>query len=123
MEGDQFGSTCSGMEPLSGGGRGAGGVKGWWSLTAGEFKRTARGSPRARRCVGIGEITPVRGIPGVAPEAATAAAATTATAAEESQKLTNRTLTQSRTKSRSEEHTSELQSLRHLVCRLLLEKK
>src|SRR5437899_6623441 len=26
-------------------------------------------------------------------------------------------------KSRSEEHTSELQSLRHLVCRLLLEKK
>src|SRR5258705_1482428 len=28
-----------------------------------------------------------------------------------------------RTNSRSEEHTSELQSLRHLVCRLLLEKK
>src|ERR1039458_5504463 len=28
-----------------------------------------------------------------------------------------------RTRSRSEEHTSELQSLRHLVCRLLLEKK
>src|SRR5205814_6508743 len=27
-----------------------------------------------------------------------------------------------RTKNRSEEHTSELQSLRHLVCRLLLEK-
>src|ERR1035441_2342588 len=27
------------------------------------------------------------------------------------------------TKHRSEEHTSELQSLRHLVCRLLLEKK
>src|SRR5437899_4991617 len=27
------------------------------------------------------------------------------------------------TKERSEEHTSELQSLRHLVCRLLLEKK
>src|SRR5436853_5048700 len=26
-------------------------------------------------------------------------------------------------KGRSEEHTSELQSLRHLVCRLLLEKK
>src|SRR5258705_1909266 len=26
-------------------------------------------------------------------------------------------------KDRSEEHTSELQSLRHLVCRLLLEKK
>src|ERR1035441_10958138 len=29
----------------------------------------------------------------------------------------------SRLKIRSEEHTSELQSLRHLVCRLLLEKK
>src|SRR5205814_5394327 len=28
-----------------------------------------------------------------------------------------------RQQSRSEEHTSELQSLRHLVCRLLLEKK
>src|SRR5262245_64260379 len=28
-----------------------------------------------------------------------------------------------RSSSRSEEHTSELQSLRHLVCRLLLEKK
>src|SRR5205814_9829013 len=28
-----------------------------------------------------------------------------------------------RRKDRSEEHTSELQSLRHLVCRLLLEKK
>src|SRR5262245_63046085 len=28
-----------------------------------------------------------------------------------------------RTLDRSEEHTSELQSLRHLVCRLLLEKK
>src|SRR5437899_8258717 len=28
-----------------------------------------------------------------------------------------------RGRSRSEEHTSELQSLRHLVCRLLLEKK
>src|SRR5258705_4567380 len=28
-----------------------------------------------------------------------------------------------RTFNRSEEHTSELQSLRHLVCRLLLEKK
>src|SRR5262245_56549175 len=30
---------------------------------------------------------------------------------------------QGRTVTRSEEHTSELQSLRHLVCRLLLEKK
>src|SRR5258705_8110362 len=28
-----------------------------------------------------------------------------------------------RSRPRSEEHTSELQSLRHLVCRLLLEKK
>src|SRR5258705_5512772 len=32
-------------------------------------------------------------------------------------------ITCGRRKSRSEEHTSELQSLRHLVCRLLLEKK
>src|SRR5205814_9956220 len=31
--------------------------------------------------------------------------------------------TQDKLSSRSEEHTSELQSLRHLVCRLLLEKK
>src|SRR5437899_8249895 len=31
--------------------------------------------------------------------------------------------TERRTAERSEEHTSELQSLRHLVCRLLLEKK
>src|SRR5262245_65012165 len=30
---------------------------------------------------------------------------------------------QSHRRRRSEEHTSELQSLRHLVCRLLLEKK
>src|SRR5262245_51456589 len=34
-----------------------------------------------------------------------------------------RTKTESHLRSRSEEHTSELQSLRHLVCRLLLEKK
>src|SRR5947199_61018 len=32
-------------------------------------------------------------------------------------------LTQNLEDDRSEEHTSELQSLRHLVCRLLLEKK
>src|SRR5438045_4252355 len=32
-------------------------------------------------------------------------------------------LAHSRFRQRSEEHTSELQSLRHLVCRLLLEKK
>src|SRR5438045_7897216 len=31
--------------------------------------------------------------------------------------------TSQKEKTRSEEHTSELQSLRHLVCRLLLEKK
>src|SRR5258705_3697553 len=31
--------------------------------------------------------------------------------------------TRPRDRARSEEHTSELQSLRHLVCRLLLEKK
>src|SRR5258705_1326324 len=33
------------------------------------------------------------------------------------------TLTATSIENRSEEHTSELQSLRHLVCRLLLEKK
>src|SRR5438045_6712078 len=37
--------------------------------------------------------------------------------------LENETGTRSGEKRRSEEHTSELQSLRHLVCRLLLEKK
>src|SRR5262245_64700903 len=35
----------------------------------------------------------------------------------------SRSLGRSATAGRSEEHTSELQSLRHLVCRLLLEKK
>src|SRR5262245_64345326 len=35
----------------------------------------------------------------------------------------NGSLPPSSSESRSEEHTSELQSLRHLVCRLLLEKK
>src|SRR5262245_63118531 len=34
-----------------------------------------------------------------------------------------RTAPPRRDEARSEEHTSELQSLRHLVCRLLLEKK
>src|SRR5947199_6622488 len=33
------------------------------------------------------------------------------------------TITAPQNRARSEEHTSELQSLRHLVCRLLLEKK
>src|SRR5258708_28467249 len=37
--------------------------------------------------------------------------------------ITTRRLPFSRIKSRSEEHTSELQSPDHLVCRLLLEKK
>src|SRR5262245_64273633 len=36
---------------------------------------------------------------------------------------TRRTPPEGRRSMRSEEHTSELQSLRHLVCRLLLEKK
>src|SRR5258705_3444329 len=35
----------------------------------------------------------------------------------------NSTRLSSESQNRSEEHTSELQSLRHLVCRLLLEKK
>src|SRR5205814_10333632 len=34
-----------------------------------------------------------------------------------------RSTSRSSSRTRSEEHTSELQSLRHLVCRLLLEKK
>src|ERR1039458_10574213 len=34
-----------------------------------------------------------------------------------------RNLLDAKAEARSEEHTSELQSLRHLVCRLLLEKK
>src|SRR5437899_6727128 len=42
------------------------------------------------------------------------------TAHEHAPKLVARVLMMS---TRSEEHTSELQSLRHLVCRLLLEKK
>src|SRR5258705_922920 len=37
--------------------------------------------------------------------------------------MPTRSTKRSATQSRSEEHTSELQSLRHLVCRLLLEKK
>src|SRR5262245_65301348 len=37
--------------------------------------------------------------------------------------LQNRSRRPHRSPRRSEEHTSELQSLRHLVCRLLLEKK
>src|SRR5437899_6462563 len=37
--------------------------------------------------------------------------------------LAGPTASEAERRSRSEEHTSELQSLRHLVCRLLLEKK
>src|SRR5215212_11884852 len=40
-----------------------------------------------------------------------------------SQSAWRRRADQARLLRRSEEHTSELQSLRHLVCRLLLEKK
>src|SRR5437899_4295323 len=39
------------------------------------------------------------------------------------EELTSETRSASRRSRRSEEHTSELQSLRHLVCRLLLETK
>src|SRR5262245_63564790 len=38
-------------------------------------------------------------------------------------RITGGAAAERRTRARSEEHTSELQSLRHLVCRLLLEKK
>src|SRR5262245_66658695 len=40
-----------------------------------------------------------------------------------SRRSIRRTVRSARSFVRSEEHTSELQSLRHLVCRLLLEKK
>src|SRR5437899_9674826 len=52
---------------------------------------------------------------GVLPRSPKAASYSAMTRASESLK--------SRNLDRSEEHTSELQSLRHLVCRLLLEKK
>src|SRR5215212_11358647 len=47
----------------------------------------------------------------------------TATAAEEVASIVPRGVANAVLLRRSEEHTSELQSLRHLVCRLLLEKK
>src|SRR5262249_28376333 len=84
MEGGEPGSTRSRMEPLCGGGRSAGSREGWWNRPAGELKRTIyRISPRRR--IGIGEIAAVRGIPGMATEAAAAANAT-----EEPSKLTTR---------------------------------
>src|SRR5205814_8090644 len=43
--------------------------------------------------------------------------------ADTSQQWRRRSSSRSTTDRRSEEHTSELQSLRHLVCRLLLEKQ
>src|SRR2546429_3206563 len=43
--------------------------------------------------------------------------------ARRSEPFTARTVLRSSTRGRSEEHTSELQSRLHLVCRLLLEKK
>src|SRR5436853_3555948 len=44
-------------------------------------------------------------------------------ASETIEKYASSSVRSSRVRVRSEEHTSELQSLRHLVCRLLLEKK
>src|SRR5205814_6379718 len=52
--------------------------------------------------------TPLGNLDDLSPRAAATLSRVTAVAAEDT---------------RSEEHTSELQSLRHLVCRLLLEKK
>src|SRR5205814_6109887 len=46
-----------------------------------------------------------------------------ATTATSNPAVTLRSVGSSGGQARSEEHTSELQSLRHLVCRLLLEKK
>src|SRR5262245_64648995 len=51
------------------------------------------------------------------PSAASASSATMGAASRQ------RSVTSPMSPNRSEEHTSELQSLRHLVCRLLLEKK
>src|SRR2546422_8626504 len=49
--------------------------------------------------------------------------ATRAVAAQQPANLTHSRQRRSRAATRSEEHTSELQSRLHLVCRLLLEKK
>src|SRR5437899_11489124 len=46
-----------------------------------------------------------------------------ATGGQRTSRTWSRPVTARRATRRSEEHTSELQSLRHLVCRLLLEKK
>src|SRR5262245_62278845 len=96
-------------------------------------------SARADFCAGCGaQLAAVTGdlssLPDAAPTAAppardtvTAAATsplTTSSAATGSETPTSATPTPgSGRDTRSEEHTSELQSLRHLVCRLLLEKK
>src|SRR5689334_11001971 len=70
--------------------------------------------------VGIGLAKHAATIAAAAGGAAVAAAATTAAAAAESAKAAAHAATGL---ARSEEHTSELQSQFHLVCRLLLEKK
>src|SRR5947199_5506532 len=66
-------------------------------------RRDERGPARRRRRSTRESVRPTRGAP-PAPAG-------------------NRGCAGGRTPHRSEEHTSELQSLRHLVCRLLLEKK
>src|SRR5947199_5300185 len=50
-------------------------------------------------------------------------AAAPALSPDDADQLARAVVAVSRIQTRSEEHTSELQSLRHLVCRLLLEKK
>src|SRR5438045_9395334 len=61
---------------------------------------------------------------GVARPSASGHAITTAVTANVSARSNGSRATKSQIRNvRSEEHTSELQSLRHLVCRLLLEKK
>src|SRR5438045_5871771 len=57
------------------------------------------------------------------PDAGSASACARVDAAACSDERLFREAMRSATLTRSEEHTSELQSLRHLVCRLLLEKK
>src|SRR5438093_7874800 len=60
---------------------------------------------------------------GLPPVRSTRTALTAAVASSRPTKLSRRTWAFSGESGRSEEHTSELQSLTNLVCRLLLEKK
>src|SRR5262245_63698817 len=64
-----------------------------------------------------------RGLAAWAAEAVARASASRARTIRSVFRVMGRTRSDVSRRGRSEEHTSELQSLRHLVCRLLLEKK